>query len=83
MTTDTITPVRQATPADNQPTDPTRLESPVPAAPRSPVDTPRRRKRGAGRLLRSLIPSDDRQALSDHLLILGPSGGPLWASRVL
>lgn len=84
MTTDTITPLRQAAPAVNQSTDTTRVEAPTPAAaPESPADTPRRRGRGAGRLLRSLISGDDRQIVSDHLLILGPSGGPLWASRVL
>ena len=82
MTTDTITPLRQATPADNRSTDPSRVEAPA-AAPESPADTPRRRSRGAGRLLMSLISGDDRQIVSDHLLILGPSGGPLWASRVL
>lgn len=81
MTTDTITPLRQATPADNPPT---RVEAPTPAAGSvSPTDTPRRRRRGPGRLLRSLVSGDDRQIVSDHLLILGPSGGPLWAARVL
>ena len=83
MTTDTFTPLPHATPADNQPTNRTRVESPTPAAPGSPAATAQRRKRGAGRLLRSFISSDDQQTVPDHLLILGPSGGPLWASRVL
>ena len=83
MTTDTFTPLRHASPADNQSTDLARVESPTPAAPGSSAATPHRRRRGAWRLLRSLISSDNRQTVSDHLLILGPSGGPLWASRVL
>jgi len=39
---------------------------------------------GAGRFLRSLLPSHDRHAAPvDHAMLLGPSGGPIWTSRPL
>lgn len=83
MTTDTLTPLRHAAPADNRPAEPTREESPTRAAVGSHATIPYRRGRGAWRLVKSLISSDDRQLVSDRLLLLGPSGGPLWASRVV
>jgi hypothetical protein len=83
MTTDTFTPLRHAAPADIRPAEPTREEPLTRAAVGSRETIPHRRGRGAWRLVTSLISSDDRQLVSDRLLLLGPSGGPLWASRVL
>ena len=79
MTTETVTlPRRAHAESDHSPTTP-RIQAPTPTA--DGPTGPRLAKRGAWGLLRRLV-SDDRQPpVADQLLLLGPSGGPIWASR--
>jgi hypothetical protein len=79
MTIDTSTLPRRALADRDDLATPTRRESPLGTDPRRPARHPRT-KRG-GHLLRLLLPDDRRQPASDPLLLLGPNGGPLWASR--
>jgi hypothetical protein len=80
MTTDTSTlPRRALVEGDDSATD-RRPEAPLGTDRRLPARTPRT-KRGAGHLLRLLLPDDSRLPAPDPLLLLGPNGGPLWASR--
>jgi hypothetical protein len=81
MTTDTFTlpesdledRVAPALPARPEP--PTAIQQDVTAR------LPRLRRGGWG-LVRQLL-SDDARSKPDHLLLLGPSGGPIGASRLV
>ena len=80
MTIDTSTLPRRALADRDDLATPTRRESPLGTDPRRAAARHPRTKRG-GHLLRPLLPDDSRQPASDPLLLLGPNGGPLWASR--
>jgi hypothetical protein len=80
MTIDTSTLPRRALADRDDLAIPTRRESPLGTDPRRPAARHPRTKRG-GHLLRLLLPDDSWQPASDPLLLLGPNGGPLWASR--
>ncbi len=80
MTTDTFTlPRRALVDGDDQTTRP-RSESPI-GSDGPALERPRPTKRGAGHALRLLLSDEDRQPAPDHLMLLGPNGGPLWAAR--
>jgi hypothetical protein len=81
MTTDTSTLPRRALVERDDSATPTRRESPLGADRRRPAARPPRTKRGGGHSLRLLLFDESRQPASDPLLLLGPSGGPLWTSR--
>ena len=81
VTTDTSTLPRRALAEHDDSATPTRRESPSGTNHRRQAARPPRTKRGGGHLLRLLMPDDSRQPASDPLLLLGPSGGPLWTSR--
>ena len=79
MPTDTSTLPRRALEERDGSATPTRRESPLGTDRRRPTArSPRTRH-----LLRLLLPEESRQPASDPLLLLGPNGGPLWASRTL
>ena len=80
MPTDTSTLPRRALVERDDSATPTHPESPL-GTDRRPAARPPRTKRGAGHLLRLLLPDESRQPASDPLLLLGPNGGPLWTSR--
>lgn len=52
-------------------------EQPAPAT-RRPPRVPRLTRRGAGHLLRSFVSSDDKRSAADPLMVLGPTGGPIF-----
>jgi hypothetical protein len=79
MTTDTSTLPRRALVERDESATPTRRESPLGTD--RPAARPPRTKRGGRHLLRLLLLDESRQPASDPLLLLGPNGGPLWASR--
>ena len=81
MTTDTSTLPRRALVERDDSATPTRRESPLGTDHRGPAARPPRTKRGGGDLLGPLLPDQSRQPASDHLLLLGPNGGPLWFAR--
>ena len=83
MTTNTSTLPRRALVERDDSTTPTRPESPLGTDRGRPAARPPRTKRGGGHLLRLLLIDESRQPASDPLLLLGPNGGPLWASRTL
>jgi hypothetical protein len=83
MTTDTSTLPRRALVERDDSATPTRGESPLGTDRRRPAARAPRTRRGAGHLLRLLLPNESRQPASDPLLLLGPNGGPLWTSRTL
>jgi hypothetical protein len=82
MTTDTSTLPRRALVERDDSAAPTRRESPLGTDRRRPAARPRRTKPGGGHLLRQLLLDESRQPASDPLLLLGPTGGPLWTSRI-
>jgi hypothetical protein len=81
MPTETSTLPRRALLERDDTATPTRRESPLGTDRRRPAARPPRTKRGDGHLLRLLLSDQSRQPASDPLLLLGPNGGPLWASR--
>ena len=83
MTTDTSTLPRRALVEQDGSATPTRRESQLGTRRSQPAARPTPTKRGAGQLLHLLMPDGSRQPASDPLLLLGPNGGPLWASRTL
>jgi hypothetical protein len=81
MTTDTLTLPQHALVDGDDQTTLSRSGSSIGSDGR-PVDLPRRSRRGVGRVLRLLLSDEGRKPASDHLMLLGPNGGPLWAARV-
>ena len=80
MTTDTSVLLRHAQAGPND-----SITAPLettPTATDRPIARPHLPKRGAWGLLRSLVSDDSRLPASDHLLLLGPNGGPVWTSRI-
>lgn len=80
MSTETLTPPFISRPDDDVVVVPAQ-ETPTPT--RRTARSPRLTRRGAGHLLRSLVAGDDRRPGADHVMVLGPSGGPIWTSRLL
>lgn len=80
MSTETLSPPFTARPNDADVAVPVVGTRPSSAP---PARAPRLTRRGVGHLLRSLVSGDDRRADADHLMVLGPSGGPIWTSRLL
>jgi hypothetical protein len=90
MTTDTVTlPRRAHGEPDHSPETP-RRPAPIPTVEGPTVEgptvesptAPRLAQRGAWGLLRKLVSDDRQRPAADHLLLLGPSGGQIWASRL-
>jgi len=81
MPTDTSTLPRRALVERDDSATPTRRDSPPGTGRRRLAARPPRTKRGGGHLLRLRLLEESRQPASDHLLLLGPNGGPLWTSR--
>ena len=82
MSTDTFTLPRHALVDGDDTTTDIRSESPI-GSDDHVVNRPRRTQRGAWPVLRSLLVDDSRQPASDQLMLLGPNGGPLWATRMI
>jgi hypothetical protein len=80
MTTDISTLPPRALTEPDLPTESHRPGPPI-ATEAPSAARPRRSRYGAWRALRQLLNGDGQQPARDHLLLLGPSGGPLWTSR--
>lgn len=80
MSTETLSPPFTARPHDDGIAVPVEETQP---STRRPERSPRLTRRGAGHLLRSLVSGADGRPSADHVMVLGPSGGPIWTSRLL
>ena len=82
MPIDTLTSPQHALPEDDETRTTTPAKQPAPTE-LSRTGPARQARRGAGHLLRSILSIDDGDPAADQLMLLGPSGGPIWTSHLL
>jgi len=83
MPTETLTSPQPALAEHNHTRTTTTAEKPPTPTELSPTGSARPARRGASHLLRSILFIDDGEPAADQLMLLGPSGGPIWTSHLL